>query len=872
MTKSNNTTRTKANAVFFAAVMVISMVAIGFAVAPAAAVGNNADVTFDDQTLSGDDTVSVDADADGEEGTVLVTYEEDGDTILAGSESVDGEEEVDVEIEDTDGFPGNHTAHIAEDDSNLAEDYEPGDAVDDDEGDSIVSDDARVYDGDVSLDSGSTTWQGQELGFAIDSLEDGDQLQVRNVDDDDDVAGLEDEFSVGEDGFATVDTESLEDGEYVIVDADNNDQTYKFDTGVGTASSDDGTADDESFEVATQDFSTEFEDEEVAQEDVDLEVDTNRGSSDVTVDADGDLDDDELLDIFVNNGDFEGDVGDEDDDDEITLEDVSDDDVETNFSEIDTGDYEFTFDVTDTEAEDTASINVTEEQDGELDVSEAAVEQQGDVAAINVELDNTDEGNLVIGNEEDDGYQANVSIEDDEDDEVTVLFNTYLAGSGASLDDVVYTEDDDAEIDVEGETDDLENILDTGTYDLSVGPNTGDDAEAFEETLDDPDTISSLSIEERGDTELALWRTGENVEEDIADELDDENESATVSLIADSVEDDLVTEGDTLAVDEEDGDYSDVQVHQLSASGLQGPLANASDDPSDVDSTNALYEYLQETNNEDDNDADDNSDKLEIVFEEQDPGANQEAKEIDLNELANDDEISDSDFSDLFTVVYDEDNDDYYIVLNTDNLNDLEDDDLDDDDLNVNIEDEDEYEVQTSVQDARLLDILDEDDEDAFEDAFESASASFTAEEAEGEFDNEDEIEVEAADEQELTGTTNVAPGTEFDVRVRSDDDASTSFIENDEDLAVSADGTFTSEFDFSEQEVNDTFTAEVRQAGFDADSDGTVVEQTEDPASFEVSDLDPEEATATQGDEVTVSATIENTGEAEGTQDVALT
>jgi len=60
---------------------------------------------------------------------------------------------------------------------------------------------------------------------------------------------------------------------------------------------------------------------------------------------------------------------------------------------------------------------------------------QGDVAEITVELDNTQNGTVVIGNAEDDNYQANISITDgvddadDADGEVTILFNTYTAGN-----------------------------------------------------------------------------------------------------------------------------------------------------------------------------------------------------------------------------------------------------------------------------------------------------------------------------------------------------------------------------------------------------------------------------------------------------------
>ena len=59
MTNDNNT-RLKTNAVFFSVIMVLSMVAVGFAAAPAAAANTSSTVTFDDQTVNQDGTVEVD--------------------------------------------------------------------------------------------------------------------------------------------------------------------------------------------------------------------------------------------------------------------------------------------------------------------------------------------------------------------------------------------------------------------------------------------------------------------------------------------------------------------------------------------------------------------------------------------------------------------------------------------------------------------------------------------------------------------------------------------------------------------------------------------------------------------------------------------
>ncbi|MDZ5811714.1 BGTF surface domain-containing protein, partial [Halorubrum sp. AD140] len=872
MTNDTNT-RTKANAVFFAAVMVLSMVAFGFAAAPAAAAvtdlsnGSAEDVTVGSEAAPQEVTFDVDIEEGDTDEQVITNLSEAADAGVAPSvddvssntsdvtvsdEGIDGADHT-VNVSDDNTSNGAHSATITvtyEHDTSDASAIDNVDfAIEDDDASETTTATFDIQDVNPSYDPDSDLYySGQEIdasGLAQDT-----DYQLRSVDDRDSDGNISssspvEQFSTDDNGNYTLDTDDLDTGDYFL-------------RGPGI---DDEEATE--FEVSTQDLSTEFADDEVEEgEEVDLEVDSNRGTYSLNVTADG-LDEGDLDDIFRNVDDVDTDEEEE----RVTLNDISDGDIAANFSDIDEDEYDFDFEVTDTNAEDSASINVTEAEDGELDVS-SATEEQGGVAAVDVELDNTDEGTLVIGNEEDDGYQANVTVEDDEDDEVTVLFNTYAAGNESDdvdNNDIVYTEDEDATVELEDDTN-LSNILDTGTYDLSVGPYTDAD-DRFEDTVDDPDSISSLSIQERSDdTELALWRTSESVESDLAEELSDENESATVSLIEDSIEDDLVTETDTLAIDD-DGDRSDVLVHQLTASGLEGVLEDAdNEDLGDGDTTNQFYNVLQN-----DSDIGDDGDKLDVVLEQQNPDSNEDANEIDVNQVA--DEVDSETFSEIFTVVYDEESDNYYVVANADNLNEeLEDNGDLSDDIDP-IEGEDEYEVQVSLQDARLLDLLDEDDEDTREEAFESASASFTAEEAEGEFDNEDEIQVEAAENQSITGTTNVAPGTEVNMRVRSDDDSTTSFIENDEDIVVSADGEFEGTFDdFEEAEVNDTFTAQINQAAFDAESDGTVVEQTEEPASFEVSDLDPEEATVTQGDEVTVSATIENTGEAEGTQDVALT
>ena len=116
-TMTNDNTRSKANAVFFSAIMVLSMVGVGFAAAPAAANATGGSIdTFNDQPLNDDGSVDVEASATGStpDATVVVTYpNSSGALIVAGLQDFSGSSNnVDVAIDDTGGFPGDHTAHV----------------------------------------------------------------------------------------------------------------------------------------------------------------------------------------------------------------------------------------------------------------------------------------------------------------------------------------------------------------------------------------------------------------------------------------------------------------------------------------------------------------------------------------------------------------------------------------------------------------------------------------------------------------------------------------------------------------------------------------------------------------------------------------
>jgi PGF-CTERM protein/surface glycoprotein (TIGR04207 family) len=221
----------------------------------------------------------------------------------------------------------------------------------------------------------------------------------------------------------------------------------------------------------------------------------------------------------------------------------SDGAVTVNFGTQDAGDY--TVEVTDVDTGVAASdsLTVSEAAEGSVsfgDTSNVEVDQ-GDVAEITVNFeDGADTATLVIGNEEQSGYQANITVYDDSGDgQVTVRFNTYTAGMSGT---VVTTANSDDDVNLDSETS-LTSILETGGYDLTVVKGDTTVESAF--TTSDAD-FGSVLIAERSTDSMQLW-------------------TAPGSAGADGVFDATLTQDTTIA----SGDWV---VHQISASGLAGHI------------------------------------------------------------------------------------------------------------------------------------------------------------------------------------------------------------------------------------------------------------------------------------------------------------
>jgi PGF-CTERM protein len=686
--------------------------------------------------------------------------------------------------------------------------------------------DINVAAGDVD---GDVYWTGQQIVVNT-SLSAGNSVVIERVDTRNDngyptSTSRAREVDVGSSGAIVINTDRLRgEGDYVLTQAESTDSyldaSGNFDEALSTST----TAE---FEVLDQDLSAQFADEEVNDnEATEVEVESLRGSFDVEVtaeDSDGDAVSYETLeDIFENADGFEV-VSEDDDIVSVTAEDGES--FEADFDGIAGDEYDFTFDAADSTASDSSTINVTELGEGDVSFEESFITQErGDNANITINFEgDTETAYLTVGDEEEVGYESNITVDSGGEDSVTVGFNTYVAGNTTTASSdlaFVADSDSDASVDVDSETpNDLSRILATGTYPVQIS------TVGFDENANDnADAIGDLELEERSVEGFQLWTTSADAFDDVEDTED----------IANAVENDTVQQTDSLT-------QGDVLIHEVSATGLEGAIDEYGGSFTDLltatDSANA-------------------STGVDIRIRETDDSRspNTERKQVDLQSMIDDGDVS---------VISTEGS--YYLAFNADNV------ELTESDRSV--DDDDEFEVRVRVKDQRLLDPssdeLDEAD-DGIQSFYETATATFTYEEATGEFDTP--VEVEAAGNQTISGTTNVAAGQEIQLRASSDSGVTPSFAVTAEDVVVQPDGTFEGTFDFSDASVNDTFTVNVRQATFSAEEDGTVVEQTGESAFFEVSELDPEEATATAGDSVTVSATIENTGGAEATQDVALT
>ena len=628
------------------------------------------------------------------------------------------------------------------------------------------------------------------------------------------------------------------------------------------------------------------EDDESAEVDVDLGRNDNVNNYNLTIWAEGpdDFTDEMIEDLFTDaNVELNGTVTDEDFLPLRTLEDTYDIDVDpdtrdgTNLPELqdegivtfelnstlgvidelnlvadfsnldaqgnfpDEGEYEFTFLITDTGAADTASVNIS---DSDSDASFSAGTYQavaGDIAEFEFEVEDTGETWIQIGDADSDFVDILYVDVDDEDEPVEVKVNTRLLGTSQGLDaDEVY--------DVEN-ADDFESAY----HDTTI--TSPDNADLFEDdgtTLADFDAyVNALGIADQANksltrplqpTDYELQIAGTDVDDALFDadagdgEANDLLDSAVLELVSPSIGDitihtapeenaddaDEISELVSAATVRDEIAHEDRLIVQVEATGIYGALVAGAenDNVSNVDFdrleegfSSQILHNLTETTNE--------SINFEITGDAR--TGNQDPIEVDLEN---------GDDRDSYVLI-DNEGGQFFVVVNTGSDTAFANGDAPDSDVSFTAmleydadNDDDRYEFEgdenpdpfsaaSGAENYPYLlvgDVL-------------SSSAEFDLVEPEISFDNlnaDDEVQAENIEDAAISGTTNIAPGSDAELRVSSTD-ASTSFRIG-QGVEINEDGEISAMFDFSGQEVGDEFDTRFRASGSTIDTVSSVI------------------------------------------------
>ena len=530
--------------------------------------------------------------------------------------------------------------------------------------------------------------------------------------------------------------------------------------------------------------------------------------------------------------------------------------LEADFSAIDfpdDGDYEFNFLITDTGAHDTDSIELNEQDiDGEFSAG-TYDSPAGDIASFEFELEDTDETWIQIGDDDSDFLDILYVDVDDADDEVEVDVNTRLLGTNQSqvnTSDVYDVENEDDYFSAYHDADDFEDTADD--IDGYLFEDDGDELTEFDEYVEAvgiADQANESLTRPLQPTDYELQLAGDDIDDDEglfdadagAGEAVDQLDSAVLELQdvnigeiithtapADSADnEDEIEDLVEVATERTDIAVEDRLVVQVEATGIYGSLVA---DPTGEDAGDLLPDWERLDDDEvihpqtlDNVTENEEGVTFEIVADE--GAGNQDPNELDLGS-ADDDEIA---------ILADKGAGEFFVVVDTDA--------------------EDAW-TQGEPDEAESFTVEFEYDADDGDDRFEfdnddgvapepykvtsdsegnfpylaqgntiGASVEFDIEERDVSFDNlnaDDEVQAENIEDAEISGETNIAPGTDAELRVSSTD-ASTSFRVG-EDVDINEDGEFSAAYDFSEQEPGDEFDTRFRASGSTVDTVDSVI------------------------------------------------
>ena len=559
---------------------------------------------------------------------------------------------------------------------------------------------------------------------------------------------------------------------------------------------------------------------------------------------------------------------DEDPDEKVVLLELRDTEADVDFTDIDDGDYTFELEVADTEATATADITVNEE-DRDAAFSQGTYQAgAGDIAHLEFELEDTDEAWIQIGDADSDFADFLYVEIDDADEPVEIAVNTRLLGANGSVAesavyDVENTDSFRSLLHTDAATDQgIQDFLDTTSSAVFADDDTlyqtpehvvrfyddldlvDSDAEVFNNNNYNGEAIRADMLTrplQAIDYELQI--ASDNVDDDDegvfdsdagAGEATDQLDSAVLELQAASIgdirtwtafeedaddEDDvaelleIVTERDEIA-------YEDRLVVQVEATGLYGGLiAGGPDDNDEVDSDAVDFDRLEDGLSTEI--AVDFFNTENIDFEiESETATGQDPLEVNLG----------SDDSDTYLLIG-PDQDQFFLIVDTGSDSAFSNGDAPEDGDTFSAEfefdadnDDNRFEfgnspfVSAAGESANNYPYLSQGD-------VLSASAEFDIAPREISFDNlnaDDEVQAENIEDSEISGVTNVAPGSDAELRVSSTD-ASSSFREG-VSVDINEDGEISAAFDFSGQEPGGEFDTRFRAEGSTVDTVDSVI------------------------------------------------
>jgi len=403
-------------------------------------------------------------------------------------------------------------------------------------------------------------------------------------------------------------------------------------------------------------------------------------------------------------------------------------------------------------------------------------EERGNVAEITVDLDNADETTVLIGSNEVNYYTAvtvaDAAEGDDNDGQVTLQLNTYLTSTGTPADAFSAVGDDTVE--AVDSPDALINDIDS--EDVTAGQTTNMPLAAADYDLtayvgQEDQAVGTLIVNERSATGMNLWTAP-------AATFGDAEEPADVYS---AIEDGAVTQSDEIAA-------ADTLVHQIQIEGVYGALAAEDTDTPEQALVNLLTDSTGVTESNYDNDGSDTALSLSVVQAGSSP--NQDPKRLVLSES-----------TDALNVVVDDANNTVFVNVDTADAQFYRADSQDaipaspSSNNLVGAAPGETFDVTFTLEPESGL--------TADEQTEESLSATFDVVERAGMLNGGEDITVEAASGQEISGTTDIAPGTEVNFRARA---SGTSAFLKTATATVTEDGTFSTDFDFSGTSENTTF------------------------------------------------------------------